>query len=120
MPGSLIVSDDWSGYASLRKRGYDHHAIAECGDPEVAEEFMPMIHLVFSNLKTWLNGIHHGVSAKHLQAYLNEFTFRFNRRFYPFNAFRSLLGIAGNVGAPTFGELYSGEWQHPTCRGCLR
>ena len=56
---------------------------------------MPMIHLVFSNLKTWLNGIHHGVSAKHLQAYLNEFTFRFNRRFYPFNAFRSLLGIAG-------------------------
>ena len=77
MPGSLIVTDDWSGYASLRKRGYDHHAIAECGEPEVAEQFMPMIHLVFSNLKTWLNGIHHGVSAKHLQAYLNEFTFRF-------------------------------------------
>jgi ISXO2-like transposase domain len=120
MPGSLIVSDDWSGYANLHKRGYDHHAIAECGDPEVAEEFMPMIHLVFSNLKTWLNGIHHGVSAKHLQAYLNEFTFRFNRRFYPFNAFRSLLGIAGGAEAPTFGELYSGEWHHPTCSGCLR
>ena len=83
MPGSLIVTDDWSGYASLRKRGFDHHAIAECGEPEVAEQFMPMIHLVFSNLKTWLNGIHHGVSAKHLQAYLNEFTFRFNRRFLP-------------------------------------
>ena len=62
---------------------------------------MPMIHRVFSNLKTWLNGIHHGVSAKHLRAYLNEFTFRFNRRFYPFNAFRSLLGIAGGVEAPT-------------------
>src|SRR5208337_3658984 len=46
MPGSLIVTDDWSGYASLRKRGFDHHAIAECGDPEVAEQFMPMIHLV--------------------------------------------------------------------------
>ena len=61
--------------------------IAECGDPEVAEEFLPISHLVFSNLKTWLNGIHHGVSAKNLQAYLNEFTFRFNRRFYPFNAF---------------------------------
>jgi hypothetical protein len=99
MPGSLIVTDDWSGYGNLRTRGYDHHAIAECGDPEVAEEFMPIIHLVFSNLKTWLNGIHHGVSAKHLQAYLNEFTFRFNRRFYPFNAFRSLLGIAGEVKA---------------------
>src|SRR5271165_817010 len=91
----------------------DHHAIAECGDPEVAEEFLPISHLVFSNLKTWLNGIHHGVSAKHLQAYLNEFTFRFNRRFYPFNAFRSLLGIAGDAAAPTYAELYSGQWQHP-------
>jgi hypothetical protein len=117
LPGSLIVTDDWSGYGSLRKLGYDHHAIAECGDPEVAEEFMPIIHLVFSNLKTWLNGIHHGVSAKHLQAYLNEFTFRFNRRFYPFNAFRSLLGIAGGTASPTYAELYSGEWRHPTCCG---
>ena len=118
MPRSLIVTDDWSGYGSLRTRGYDHHAIAECGDPEVAEEFMPIIHLVY-NLKTWINGIHHGVSAKHLQAYLNEFTFRFNRRFYPFNAFRSLLGIAGGVEAPTYSGLYSGEWTHPTSSGCL-
>ena len=120
MPGSLIVTDDWSGYAGLRKQGYDHHAIAKCGDPEVTEQFMPMIHLVFSNLKTWLNGIHHGVSAKHLQAYLNEFTFRFNRQFYPFNAFRSLPGIADGVEAPTYAELYSGDWKHPTCSGCLR
>jgi hypothetical protein len=78
---------------------------------------MPIVHLVFSNLKTWLNGIHHGVSDKHLQAYLNEFTFRFNRRFYPFNAFRSLLGLAGNAAAPTRFGLYSGQWQHPTCCG---
>jgi hypothetical protein len=70
---------------------------------------MQMIHLVFSNLKTWLNGIHHGVSTKHLQAYLNEFTFRFNRRFDPLDAFRSLLGIAGGAAAPPFDELYSRE-----------
>jgi|SRR4249919_329381 hypothetical protein len=38
--------------------------------------------------------------------------------FYPFNAFRSLLGIAGDVTAPTYAELYSGAWQHPTCWGC--
>ena len=69
------------------------------------------------NLKTWLNGIHHGVSHQHLEAYLNEFTFRFNRRFYPFNAFRSLLGIAGDVTAPTYAELYSGAWQHPDRTG---
>src|SRR5450755_256470 len=120
MPGSLIVTDDWSSYANLRTRGYDHHAIAECGDPDVAEEFLPISHLVFANLKTWLIGIHHGVSTQHLQAYLNEFTFRFNRRFYPFNAFRSLLGIAGGAEAPTYADLYSGAWKHPTSGGCLR
>ncbi len=108
-PGTRIITDDWSGYAGLSKRGYDHVSIAERGDPQVAEEFMPIIHLVFSNLKTWLRGIHHGVSPQHLQTYLNEFTFRFNRRFYPFNAFRSLLGIAGDVRAPTYAELYAAK-----------
>jgi hypothetical protein len=51
---------------------------------------------------------------------INEFTFRFNTRFYPFNAFRSLLGIAGGVEAPTYADLYSGAWTHPTSSGCLR
>ena len=106
-PGATIITDDWSGYAALEKRGYLHTAVAERGDMQVAETFLPIIHLVFSNLKTWLRGIHHGVSPQHLQAYLNEFTFRFNRRFYPFNAFRSLLGIAGDVTAPTYAELYT-------------
>jgi ISXO2-like transposase domain/Transposase zinc-ribbon domain len=114
---TAITTDDWSGYASLAKRGYKHTAVAERGDPQVAEEYLPIVHLVFSNLKTWINGVHHGVSHQHLQAYLNEFTFRFNRRFYPFSAFRSLLGIAGDVTAPTYAELYSGNWAHPTCRG---
>ena len=114
-----IITDDWSGYAGLSKRGYGHVSIAERGDPQVAEEFMPIIHLVFSNLKTWLRGIHHGVSPQHLQAYLNEFTFRFNRRFYPFNAFRSLLGIAGDVRAPTYAELYAAKPWTTTSSGCL-
>ena len=118
VPGTSLVTDDWSSYASLAKRGYEHMAVAERGHPQVAEQYLPIIHLVFANLKTWLNGIHHGVSHQHLQAYLNEFTFRFNRRFYPFNAFRSLLGIAGDVIAPTYAELYSGDWQHPSCCCC--
>lgn len=106
-PGAAIITDDWSGYAALEQRGYIHTAVPERGDPQVAEAFLPIIHLVFSNLKTWLRGIHHGVSPQHLQAYLNEFTFRFNRRFYPFNAFRSLLGIAGDITAPTYAEIYA-------------
>jgi hypothetical protein len=57
-----------------------------------------------------------GISRQHLQAYLNEFTFRFNRRFYPFNAFRSLLGIAGDAAAPTYAELYS-EAENEYARG---
>lgn len=114
VPGARIITDDWSGYAGLTKHGFNHVAIAERGDPQVAEEFMPIVHLVFSNLKSWLRGIHHGVSPQHLQTYLNEFTFRFNRRFYPFNAFRSLLGIAGNVTAPTYAELYAKKIQPTT------
>ena len=111
-PGTTIITDDWSGYAALERRGYIHTAVPQRGDPQVAETFLPIIHLVFSNLKTWLRGIHHGVSPQHLQAYLNEFAFRFNRRFYPFNAFRSLLGIAGKVTAPTYAELYAKKTTH--------
>jgi hypothetical protein len=48
---------------------------------------------VISNLKTWLAGTHHGTSAKHLQAYLDEFTFRHNRRHTPMAAFQTLLGL---------------------------
>ena len=118
VPGARIITDDWSGYAGLTKHGFNHVAIAERGDPQVAEEFMPIVHLVFSNLKTWLRGIHHGVSPQHLQTYLNEFTFRFNRRFYPFNAFRSLLGIAGGVTAPTYAQLYSAKSRTTTSSGC--
>lgn len=105
--GTTIITDDWNGYAKLGERSYCHTAVTERGDMQVAETFLPIIHLVFSNLKTWLRGIHHGVSPQHLQAYLDEFTSRFNRRFYPFNAFRPLLGIAGDVTAPTYAELYA-------------
>lgn len=111
-PGSDIITDDCPSYASLKKHDFKHQAFAENGDPNVAEEKMPLIHLVFSNLKSWLLGIHHGVSPQHLQTYLNEFTFRFNRRFYPFNSFRSILGIGSNTKSLTYEELYDPECKH--------
>jgi hypothetical protein len=78
---AVVVTDAWGGYATLPDRGYRHLPVAAQGDPSVAEDFLPISHLIFSNLKSWLRGCHHVVSPQHLQAYLNEFTFRFNRRF---------------------------------------
>ena len=52
------------------------------------------------------------VSHRHLQAYLNEFVFRFNRRFYPMTAFNSALGLAAHASAPTYKKFYSGDWTH--------
>lgn len=114
-PGAMVITDAWGGYNGLKGLGYDHLPVVEANDPAVAEEYLPIVHLVFSNLKAWLQGTHHGrVEPQHLQAYLNEFTFRFNRRFYPFNAFRSLLGIGTNGEGPTYDGLYEGTWKHPT------
>ena len=113
-PGSTIRTDGWHGYKDLSTMGYRHQSLVLSGDPAKAESHLPMIHLVFSNLKTWLLGTHHGrVAPRHLQAYLNEYMFRFNRRFYPMTAFNSVLGIACHVVPPTYAQLYSGEWEHP-------
>jgi transposase-like protein len=113
-PGTAVITDGWKGY-DLEKSGYQHLPVIVGGKAHVAELYLPIIHLVFSNLKTWLRGVHHGVSPQHLQAYLNEFVFRFNRRFNPLDAFRSLMGIAGGATAPTYDALYSGLWEHPRC-----
>lgn len=112
-PHSRAITDGWVGYDGLNALGYDHKPAVLGGDPEKAEQALPMIHLVFSNLKAWMLGTHHGVSPQHLQAYLNEFVFRFNRRFYPMTAFHSVLGLASRVEAPTYKALYDGKWVHP-------
>jgi hypothetical protein len=112
-PGTILRTDGARGYQWLAK-GYQHDPLVLGGDPDKAEAHLPMIHLVFSNLKTWILGTHHGrIEPRHLQAYLNEYVFRFNRRFYPMTAFNSVLGLAVNAVAPTYAQLYSGRWQHP-------
>jgi hypothetical protein len=111
--GSVLRTDGWTGYPGLPDMGYRHEALTLGGDPDKAEAHLPMIHLVFSNLKTWIRGTHHSrIEPKHLQAYLNEYVFRFNRRFYPMTAFHSVLGIAAHSVPPTYAQLYSGEWTH--------
>jgi hypothetical protein len=109
--GALVRTDGWQGYAGLTAGGWPHDGRVLA--PEQADEHLPMIHIVFSNLKTWILGTHHGTSQQHLQAYLNEYTFRFNRRFYPMTAFNSVLGLAVRTVPPTYAALYSGAWEHP-------
>lgn len=111
--GAVVRTDGWKGYDELTALGYMHEPLVLDGDPQKTDAHLPMIHIAFSNLKTWLLGTHHGVSQQHLQAYLNEFVFRFNRRFYPMTAFNSVLGLASHASAPTYETLYSGKWIHP-------
>jgi transposase-like protein len=78
---SEVRTDGWNGYNELSKKGYSHHRIniSQSGDP--AHVSMPGVHTVASLLKRWLLGTHQGsVTAEHLDAYLDEFAFRFNRR----------------------------------------
>ncbi len=80
-PGSVVHTDGWLGYEPLESKGYDHDVTFLKGRKETPSELMPRVHRVISLLKRWLMGTHQGaVSLEHLDYYLDEFTFRFNRR----------------------------------------
>lgn len=76
---SIVRTDHWNGYNQLQKLGYNHDVIRKTSD--VGENLLPSANIVISLLKRWLLGIHQGaVNISHLDYYLDEFTFRFNRR----------------------------------------
>jgi len=80
-PGSTVNTDGWKGYNGLAKYGYTHQktVLSATGDP--AHVAMPGVHRIASLLKRWLMGTHQGaVLPVHLDDYLDEYTFRFNRR----------------------------------------
>ena len=78
-PGSIVRTDDWSGYRGVDMLGYTHVVIRQ--DAFLGENLLPLANRVISLLKRWLLGTHQGaVQASHLDYYLDEFTFRFNRR----------------------------------------
>jgi transposase-like protein len=80
-PGSVVRTDGWLGYVPLKRNGYKHEIVFLKGNKKTASELMPHVHLAVALLKRWLLGTHQGgVSLEHLDAYLDEFTFRFNRR----------------------------------------
>ncbi len=78
--GSTIRTDGWKGYANLAKKGYSHKIIVH-PKQEPGEDPTPLVDRIASLLKRWLLGTHQGGQQfSHLHYYLDEFTFRFNRR----------------------------------------
>jgi len=80
-PGSTVRTDGWQAYWTLPEHGYVHDRVVVRRGPDRAHVAMPNVHRIASLLKRWLLGTHQGaVQTTHLQAYLDEFAFRFNRR----------------------------------------
>ena len=80
-PGAKVLTDGWGGYNTLPEHGYIHSKtiLSSSGDP--AHVLMPRVHRIAALLKRWLLGTHQGsVSTKYLDYYLDEYTFRSNRR----------------------------------------
>lgn len=80
-PDSEILTDGWTGYKTLSKSRYKHTPLPINSTGEPAHVVMPGVHRIAALLKRWLMSTHQGaVSGKHLDYYLDEYTFRFNRR----------------------------------------
>jgi transposase-like protein len=78
-PGSVVQTDGWGGYNNLGSLGYVREIVRK--DADVGDNLLPCCNRVASLLKRWLLGTHQGaVSHEHLEYYLDEYTFRFNRR----------------------------------------
>ena len=80
-PGTKIRTDGSAAYRNLPGLGYDHQRTVMLGSDVPAHASMPGVHRVAALIKRWILGTHHGsVQPEHLDAYLDEFVFRFNRR----------------------------------------
>jgi hypothetical protein len=104
-PAALAKTDGWPAYPGAPGVKHDPHVIGKMA----AHIVLPWVHRIFSNLKRWALGVYHGLRRKHLQSYLDEFVFRFNRRRTRHAAFRSLLGIAAGHAPFSYKMLISPE-----------
>ena len=73
--GATAKTDGWSAYPGAPGVGHDPHVIGKMA----AHIVLPWVHRIFCNLKVWGLGVYHGLRRQHLQSYLDEFVFRFNR-----------------------------------------
>lgn len=111
-PGSTICTDGNPSYDAL---GKDYrHEVQVAGKGYAKAEVLEHFHTAVTNLKAWLLGTFHGaVSPDLLQAYLNEFAFRYNRRHNLPAAFQTVLGIATRVEGPTYKGLEDRTYSIP-------
>jgi transposase-like protein len=89
--GSTLKSDGAQAYASAKETGYSVDPVNATKDPKKAKEHLKWIHWVSSNIKLGLASTYHGCFPKYRKAYLAEFSYRFNRRYWPSEAFQRLL-----------------------------
>ncbi len=109
--GSEVRTDSWRGYNDLEKLGFAHKKINLSATEDPAHVLMPGVHRISSLLKRWLLGTHQGaVSGKHLDCYLDEYTFRFNRRTSKARGmlFYRLLQQAVVTGPSSYNEIVHG------------
>jgi transposase-like protein len=107
-PGATVVTDGLLAYKGLEDAGFKHERHVTSGDPE-ALEHVGHAHLVVSLLKRWIGGTHQGsVAPSHLQSYLDEFAFRFNRRLSTHRGklFHRLMQQAITTRPPGIKEFY--------------
>jgi transposase-like protein/Zn ribbon nucleic-acid-binding protein len=84
--GSRVITDGWGGYSQVSEsKEYQHIRKAISGSGLEAHNLLPHVHMVDSLVKRWINGTHQGkISPKHLPYYLDEYAFRFNRKWSTF------------------------------------
>ena len=111
-PGAIVHTDGWLGYNGIEAKGYTHEVTVMSQHDEPAHQLMPRVHRVASLLKHWLLGTHQGaVREKHVDYYLDEYTFRFNRRRSRARGllFYRLLQNAVAVDPVPYGQLVGGQ-----------
>ena len=114
MPGSKVITDGWSGYKALSNEDFIHEVRNIKKSGKQASDLLPNVHLVVTLLKRWLRGTHQGaVRGSHLEDYLNEFAFRFNRRMSSHRGklFYRLMQQAVTNRAPGIKDFYNNKYK---------
>src|SRR6202051_3395735 len=100
-PGTTLLTDGHASYPGLSAYRHDPRVVGAMAGHVV----LPWSHRAFSLLKRWALGTYHGLRRKHIDTYLNEFVFRYNRRFYRHVSFEALLGLATHQEPPGYWDI---------------